>query len=232
MVDQVRLIRRSGQVVPWNASKIEVAVRKAFLSLQFDSEPAVELARQVTRKAQGTGQAFINIEDVQDIVQEELMRTGHFKVAESYILYRARRRIERETGIGHDEVKQDSMIVVQKEDGSTFFWDGIDLKKRISFASIGLNLCLTTEEIEESLRRSVFSEISEVDLRRTIILNSKTLIEKDGDFAKFAARILLTFIYEEVLGWDISMDSIEDLKTFHVAGLKEIPKAWRGNQEA
>ena len=32
MVDQVRLIRRSGQVVPWNASKIEVAVRKAFLS--------------------------------------------------------------------------------------------------------------------------------------------------------------------------------------------------------
>ena len=79
------------------------------------------------------------------------MRTGHFKVAESYILYRARRRIERETGAGMDEAKQDSMIVVQKEDGSTFFWDGIDLKKRISFASIGLNLCLSTEEIEESL---------------------------------------------------------------------------------
>ena len=96
MVDQVRLIRRSGQVVPWNSSKIEVAVRKAFLSLQFDSEPAVELARQVTRKAQSTGQAFINIEDVQDLVQEELMRKGYFKVAESYILYRARRRIERE----------------------------------------------------------------------------------------------------------------------------------------
>ena len=29
---QIRLIRRSGQVVPWNDSKIEVAVRKAFLS--------------------------------------------------------------------------------------------------------------------------------------------------------------------------------------------------------
>ena len=120
MVDQVRLIRRSGQVVPWNASKIEVAVRKAFLSLQLDSEPAVDLAKQVTRKALATGQAFINIEDVQDLVQEELMRTGHFKVAESYILYRARRRIERESGSVHDEVKQDSMIVVQKEDGSTF----------------------------------------------------------------------------------------------------------------
>ena len=224
MVDQVRLIRRSGQVVPWNASKIEVAVRKAFLSLQLDSEPAVDLAKQVTRKALATGQAFINIEDVQDLVQEELMRTGHFKVAESYILYRARRRIERESGSVHDEVKQDSMIVVQKEDGSTFFWDGIDLKKRIAFASIGLDLCLNADEIEECLRKSVFSEISSEDLRKTIILNSKTLIEKDGDFAKFAARILLSYIYEEALGWDISVNTIEDLKSFHSNGLKNYLK--------
>ena len=114
------------------------------------------------------------------------------------------------------------MIVVQKSDGSTFFWDGIDLKKRIAFASIGLDLCLTIEQIEESLRRSVFSEISEVDLRRTIILNSKTLIEKDGDFAKFSARILLSYIYEEVLGWDISVNSIEDLKSFSCKRLEEI----------
>jgi ribonucleoside-diphosphate reductase alpha chain len=220
----IRLIRRSGQVVPWNSSKIEVAVRKAFLSLQLDSEPAVDLARQATRKALSTGQAFINIEDVQDLVQEELMRKGHFKVAESYILYRARRRIERETGTGGEEIKQDSMIVVKKKDGSTYFWDGIDLKKRISFATIGLELCMTSEQIEECLRLSVFSEISEEDLRKTIILNSKTLIERDGDFAKFAARILLSYIYEEVLGWDIAENSIEELKSFHAIGLKQYLK--------
>ena len=87
-----------------------------------------------------------------------------------------------------------------------------------------MDLCLNAEEIEECLRRSVFSEISEVDLRKTIILNSKTLIEKDGDFAKFAARILLSYIYEEVLGWDISVNSIEDLRTFHAKGLKKYLK--------
>ena len=221
---QIRLIRRSGQVVPWNSSKIEVAVRKAFLSLRLDSEPAVEIASKVTENAIATGQAFINIEDVQDIVQEELMRQKFFKVAESYILYRARRRIERETGVTHEEVKQDSMIVVKKKDGSTFFWDGIDLKKRITFASIGLDLCLSPEQIEESLRRSVFSEISEEDLKKTIILNSKTLIERDGDFAKFAARILLSYIYEEVLGWKAASDSIEDLKKFHSEGLRKYLK--------
>ena len=46
-------------------------------------------------------------------------------------------------------------------------------------------------------KRSVFSEISEDDLKKTIILNSKVLIEKDGDFAKFSARILLSYMYEE-----------------------------------
>ena len=221
---QIRLIRRSGQVVPWNSSKIEVAVRKAFLSLRLDSEPAVEIAAKVTKNAIGTGQAFINIEDIQDIVQEELMRKKFFKVAESYILYRARRRIERETGISNDEVKQDSMIVVKKKDGTTFFWDGIDLKKRISFASIGLDLCLSVEQIEESLRRSVFSEISEEDLQKTIILNSKTLIERDGDFAKFSARILLSYVYQEVLGWNIAANSIDELKSFHAKGLKKYLK--------
>ena len=51
----------------------------------------------MTRRAVETGQAFINIEDVQDFVQEELMKHGFFKVAESYILYRARRRVERDS---------------------------------------------------------------------------------------------------------------------------------------
>ena len=152
------------------------------------------------------------------------MKQGFFKVAESYILYRARRRIERESGGPSEEVKQDSMIVVQKKDGTTFFWDGIDLKKRISFASIGLDLCLSSEIIEENLRRSVFSEITEEDLRKTIILNAKTLIERDGDFAKFAARILLSYVYEEVLGWSIAENSIDELKKFHIKGLKDYLK--------
>ena len=70
------------------------------------------------------------------------------------------------------------------------------------------------------LRRSVFSEITEVDLRKTIILNAKALIERDADFAKFAARILLTYVYEEVLGWDVAHQSIEEIRTFHAKEFK------------
>ena len=213
----VRLIRRNGHVVPWNIDKIEIAVRKAFLSNNLDSEPAVSVALAVTDRVRNLGQAFIHIEDLQDIVQEELMRQGHYKVAEAYILYRAHRaQLRREcTDFPDGEMRQDSMIVVRTPAGDSYFWDGSDLNKRIEFAMIGLDLCLSKEEIEAELRRSIYSEVTLEDLKKTIILNTKALIEKDADFCKFAGRILLTYIYEEVLGWDIDRDGVKTLKEAH-----------------
>ena len=221
---QLRLIRRNGKVVPWNESKIEVAIRKAFLSLERDSEPAVSLAREVTRSMLMLGQEFVNIEDVQDLVQETLMTRGHYKAAEAYILYRARRAHDRESEIQArgpvEDENQESMVVVVKPDGDTYFWDGMDLRKRIEYGVIGLDLCLSSEQIERELRRSIFPEMQEGDLRNTIILNAKALLEKDADFSKFAGRILLSYLYEEALGWSITKDGPEAIKDFHRRGFK------------
>jgi ribonucleoside-diphosphate reductase alpha chain len=218
----IRLIRRNGQVVPWSEAKIEIAVRKSFLSLHLDSEPAVDIARAVTDRLNVEGQAFINIEDVQDTVQEEMMRQGHFKVAEAYILYRAHRsRVREEEGLpAADNNQQESMIVVTEDNGDTNFWDGVDLKRRIDFGVIGLDLNMTVDEIEAELRRSLYPEMKRADLQKTIILNAKALIERDADFAKFAGRVLLTYIYEEVLGWDIIRDGVDGLKEAHRRGFK------------
>lgn len=212
----VRVIRRNNQIVPWNKTKIEVAVRKAFLSIHLDSEPAVAIADGVGQRVAALGHSFVNMEDLQDLVQEELMRQGHFKVAEAYILYRAHRaRLRDDEDEGDAEANQNSMVVIKETDGQTYFWDGIDLKKRIDFATLGLDLCLDNDEIERELRRSVGAEIFREDLKRTIILNAKSLIERDADFAKFAGRILLTYIYEDVLGWDIVRDGVNAIRDFH-----------------
>lgn len=223
----VRVIRRNKQVVPFIAQKVEIAVRKAFLSLHRDSTPAVAITEAAAARVNASKQSFVHIEEIQDIVQEELMKAGHFKVAEAYILYRAHRNEERSGDAAAAAAveapaapAQPTMTVVKLADGSTTLWDRADLKARIAFASIGLDLCLTTDEIEAELLRSVFDEISKKDLDQTIVLNSKTLIEKDADFAKFAGRIQLTYIYEEVLGWDIVKDGIAKLKSFHVAAFK------------
>ncbi|MBU6171474.1 MAG: ribonucleoside-diphosphate reductase subunit alpha, partial [Verrucomicrobia bacterium] len=217
----VRLIRRNGNVVPWSETKIEIAVRKAFLTIKENPEPSIDIAHAVTEKIRRGDQSFVHIEDVQDMVQEELMRQGHFKAAEHYILYRAQRsRIREEQEANAEDPNQEYMVTVSDEQGGSSFWDGMELKKRISFASIGLDLCLSEIEIERELRRSIGSEISEKDLKATIILNAKSLIEKDADFAKFAGRILLSYIYEEVLNWSISRDGIDKLKQAHKTAFK------------
>ena len=55
--------------------------------------------------------------------------------------------------------------------------------------------------------------------RGSIVLNAKTLIERDADFSRFAGRILLTYIYEEALGWDIVRDGIGALRAAHRRGV-------------
>jgi ribonucleoside-diphosphate reductase alpha subunit len=218
----IRVIRRNGQIVPWSDHKVEIAVRKTFLSLARDSAPAVGITKLVSDRVEASNQAFVRIEELQDIVQEELMKAGHFKVAEAYILYRAERAAARTNGVSdgvieapEQPVGQETLVVVKQRSGETLLWDGTDLRKRIEFARTGLDLCLTSEEIEQELRRAVYDQILQKDLDSTIILNSKTLIEKDADFAKFAGRIQLTYIYEEVLGWDILRDGVAKLKDAH-----------------
>jgi ribonucleoside-diphosphate reductase alpha chain len=216
-----QLLRRNGQVVPWNPNKIEIAVRKAFLGLRLDSDPAVGVARAVSERVREARTSFIHIEDVQDMVQEELMKAGQFKAAEAYILYRARRADQRERDEPAASVEtQEILVAVNRKDGSSYLWNGADLKVRIQYASIGLDLNLSPEEINTELRRSVFDELSETDLKKTILLNAKALIERDADFAKFAGRMLLTYLYEEVLDWDILRDGIGQLREAHRRGFR------------
>ena len=222
----VRLIRRNGNVVPWSETKIETAVRKAFLDLRKDPEPATRVSHGVTQRVRAGDSAFVHIEDVQDLVEEELGRQGQFDVMRAYMSYRIQRAEVRKLHQAEsaEDPNQDSMIVVIRENGQSDFWDGTELKKRIQFSMIGLDLCLSEEEIELELRRSIGAEISENELQRTIILNAKALIEKDADFAKFAARVLLSYIYEEVLDWSIQQDGIASLKAAHQKQFKRYLK--------
>jgi ribonucleoside-diphosphate reductase alpha chain len=215
-----KLVRRNGSTVPWDTNKIEIAVRKAFLSCELDSDPAVAVAEHVAQRIVERGKTTVNIEEVQDIVQEELMKAGHFKVAEAYIIYRARRTFQRE----QQSLQVVEPVVVEPvsapvylvaPDGSTTPWNGQDLRLRIQFAATGLALELSSEQIETELRRSISDGIPAKDLSKVIILNAKSLMERGSAYALFAGRILLTFIYEECLDWSIVDDGPAKLKASH-----------------
>ena len=96
---QLRVIKRNGAVVGYDASKISVAITKAYLEVEggnaADStrihESVAQLVHQITdifsRRMPSGG--TIHIEDIQDQVELALMRSGEHKVARSYVIYRA-----------------------------------------------------------------------------------------------------------------------------------------------
>ena len=51
--------------------------------------------------------------------------------------------------------------------------------------------------------------------RRLIVLNAKSLVERDSDYSRFAGRILLSYVYEETLDWSITRDGIGRLREAH-----------------
>src|SRR5690606_28921766 len=100
-----QIIRRNGAVVPFEPSKIGIALMKAFLAVHGTQGAASASVREtVDGLTQAVVRALVrsrpgggtfHIEDVQDQVELGLMRGGHHEVARAYVLYRERRTQER-----------------------------------------------------------------------------------------------------------------------------------------
>ena len=102
---QFKVIRRNGAVVPFEPSKVTIAMTKAFLAVSGGQGAASARIREVVAaltdnvvgtltRRQPSGGTF-HIEDVQDQVELSLMRSGEHEVARAYVLYREKRADER-----------------------------------------------------------------------------------------------------------------------------------------
>ncbi len=98
---QLKIIKRNGAVVGYEADKIAVAMTKAFLAVEGGTAAASPRIRElVNHLTQQVGETFerrlptggtLHIEEVQDQVELALMRSGEHQVARSYVIYRAER---------------------------------------------------------------------------------------------------------------------------------------------
>ena len=85
-----KVLKRDGQIVKFNPLKITTAIQNALTSVsEDDSKLARDISDQVIRILKDRFQERTPaVEDVQDIVEEVLIKNGHVKVAKAYILYR------------------------------------------------------------------------------------------------------------------------------------------------
>ena len=87
------VLKRDGRIVGFNEEKIIAAVRRAML--HTDKGEDMELAREIADRIACRGQEQMSVEDIQDCVEVELMKSRRKDVAQLYIAYRNQRSVAR-----------------------------------------------------------------------------------------------------------------------------------------
>ncbi len=206
-----QIIRRNGAVVPFEPSKIAVALMKAFLAVHGTQGAASASVRETVDTLTQTvvralmrsrpGGGTFHIEDVQDHVELGLMRSGHHEVARAYVLYRERRTQERAHQAEQAKPTEALLHVVDGDQRVPL--DLNRLQGLIEDACKGLGKDVKADPIVAETKRNLYDGVPIEEVYKASILAARTLIEKDPDYTYATARLLLHTIVKEVLGEEV-----------------------------
>ena len=87
------VVKRDGRVVGYNEEKIKAAIRKAMLTTEMGEDES--LIQKITDRIGVSGPDRMTVEEIQDRVEIELMKSARKDVAKRYIAYRDQRSIAR-----------------------------------------------------------------------------------------------------------------------------------------
>ena len=206
---QLRVIKRNGAVVAYDESKISVAITKAYLAVEGGQaaastrihESVEQLARQITNifKRRMPSGGTIHIEDIQDQVELALMRTGEHKIARSYVIYRADHARIREQNKKQREENHPE-ITVTLEDGREGPLDTSRLLTVITEACDDLT-GVSADTIYNETLKNLYPGVKMEDVRTSLVMTARTLVEHDPNYSYVTARLLLDSLRSEALSF-------------------------------
>lgn len=89
--------KRNGSIVSFESEKIKKAIKSAIIAAGWDDFSALDsITKDVLTRIEQRWESIPEVEVIQDIVEETLIKEGHDSVAKKYILYREQRRQKRE----------------------------------------------------------------------------------------------------------------------------------------
>jgi ribonucleoside-diphosphate reductase alpha chain len=204
------VIRRNGSFSPFDASKISVAITKAFVAVEGASatgsrrihEAVQALTRHIvdTLSRRADPSRTIHIEDIQDQVELALMRSGEHKVARAYVLYREERAQERRKREDSALPVAQPQLNVRLKDGRVEPLDEAGLQHEVAVACEGLD-GVSVEAVMTEVRRNLYDGIllHEIGLAQTMA--ARSLVEQEPNYAYVSARLLLNNLRDEALAF-------------------------------
>ena len=209
---QLRIIKRNGTVVPFDASKIAIAMTKAFLAVEGGTaaastrihETVDSLTKQITAtfKRRMPSGGTIHIEEIQDQVELILMRSGEQKVARDYVLYRekhSRMRAEKRAASQTPDAEYPT-INVTLANGARAPLDIGRMRTIVAEACSNLKGVEEKAILDEAMR-NLYDGVNESDVNTSLVITARTLVEKEPNYSFVTARLLMDKLRAEALGF-------------------------------
>ena len=205
---KLRVIKRNGKVVSFEEDKIKIAVTKAFLANESGNAAASErIHRKVEDISKDVQDTFkrrmpsggtLHIEEIQDQVELQLMRSEEYIVARKYILYREERASERTKDTSRQTSIETPAISVTKKDGSKVPLDINRLAAVVNHACEGLEDVSADSILTESIK-NLYDGVSISDMKSALVMSARTKVEIEPNYSFVTARILLDELRSEAL---------------------------------
>ncbi len=203
----LKTIKRNGKIVNYDASKIKVAITKAFIADEGGAAPTSdrihqqieELTRQISqtfKRRLPTGGA-IHIEDIQDQVELALMRSGHYKVARAYVLYREKHRVARQTEL-KQQVADKKTLLITMPDGELRPLDMNRVQTIVNESCRDL-ADVSPEPVIKDAMRNLYNQAKFEDVHKALTMAARALVEKEPNYTFVSARLLLDSLRVEAL---------------------------------
>lgn len=203
----LKTIKRNGKVVNYDDTKIKVAITKAFIADEGGTAPTSdrihqqieELTRQITQvfKRRLPSGGAVHIEDIQDQVELALMRSGHYKVARAYVLYREEHRRARENEL-KQQASDNKILLITMPDGELKPLDTERMNTIVNEACRNLEHVQAEPVIKEAMR-NLYNQAKFEDVHKALIMAARTLVEKEPNYTYVSARLLLDSLRMEAL---------------------------------
>lgn len=205
--------KRDGRIVPFDESRILLAIEAAFLATLGHADPE-DLGEEysatiqkitdrvvehcISRALEGH---LLEIELVQDSVEEHLMQMAPTGVARRYIIYREDRRKQRAVkGIRNQDGSFIDQIFITKQDGKREPLDPQRIRRQFIKAVYGFEKTCDWQTLSERTLRGLYDGVSVTEIEDLMIREASSRIESEPDYDFVSARLLLNKIYREVLG--------------------------------
>jgi ribonucleoside-diphosphate reductase alpha chain len=193
--------KRDGQKALFNADKITNAIKAAFLACQkiIDEKTYDEISLAVVNSLESkyTESSVPSVEHTQDIVELELMRSGHTDVAKSYILYRERHKLAREAKL-LNEIKANKLFVITDEKQEVSF-NSDYVYAKLNRLSKNLDK-IDTEEILDDICKNVYNKMPVTEIDDLVVNTTKAHIEKHYNYSYLSSRMVLDRLYKNTIG--------------------------------